>query len=540
MGDPVGPPLKTAINPRLGRSSGLTLAFLSLIPFVGNIMYGAVGLRGTDQYWYAGDLRMSKITGMPVTNALYPIATGLNANASLDGLPPRIHNLPITYLANLVYQAGASDYFAWVYVNFSVALLIAVSVYLVARSQGYSYAYIAPAFFLSFPLTLWLSINALADMSIALGSCLLMLGATLVSRAVRDDGGRVSVGLLIIAVASVLLYYTRDNYVLLFPAQVIFTFWVCRSHRKRWVSAASILGITAILAALKHLVLPQYPSAGLLSLLMANTPSGGEGMAPYYRSGQVPFSASEVIFKAMNGLKDAVFPSGPSELITELPIIVIAVVALFVFRKVDNSRILRFWMFVVLVIYLTTAAIFQSQNRYIMALVPFVVVFGAGLWDRVIHRGAVPHGLTNVLRLTSVGFFIICVFGSFLLARTYRAEATSEVKQTGRLIAGLAREPSGSLLAVAETAKLLPLTYAAVPRPVLALDPRINSTAEAARLIEAWNVRVLVGATSTDLQYLSLAVDLAFDGRAKLVSQSTYETPGGPIKVWLIETGSIG
>jgi len=523
--------LTTKIRP----SGGLLLALLSLMLFAVNLILGAAGLRGTDQYWYVGDLWMSQISGQPVTNAIYPTATGINADISTNGLPPRIHNVPVTYLASLAHQLGASDYLAWVYVNVLIALIVAVVVYVVATKLKYSCAFIAPTLFLSFPLTLWLSINALADMSLALGSCLLILGATCISRADADEDRKFTAGLLLIATASVLMFYTRDNYVLLFPALILFTFWASRSRRKRWVPAAAILSVTALLAALKPSVLPQYPHAGLLSMLMTGTPSDNVLMSPYYSLGNVPFSASEFIFKMMNGLKDAILPSGPSELISELPVIVVVVGALFFLRKDDTSRILRFWMSVVFAIYLTTAAIFQSENRYIFALVPFMALFGAGLWNQFIRPSARLGWRANVLKLALVCFLIVCIFGSFLMARAYRTQATVETAQTSRLISGFAAEPMGSVLALTETAKLLPLTYAAVPRPVLAINTRINTTAQAARLIEIWKVRVLVGASDKDRQYFSSAVDLAFGGGAKLISEPSYETPGGPIKLWLIE-----
>ena len=514
-------------------SNGFILALLSLMLLVGNVIYGAVGLRGTDQYWYVGDLRMSKITGMPVTNAIYPTAIRLNAKASLEALPPRIHNVPVTYLADLVYRIGATDYLAWVYVNFFISLIVAASVYLVAKSQRYHTAYIASAFFLSFPLTLWLSINALADMSLALGSSLLLLGAAILSRTLENSEERTWLGLLITALGSLLMFYTRDNYVLLFPAQVVVTFWVCRSHRKRWISATSILVVTGLLAALKPVFFPQYVNSGTMSALMSGTPSDNILMSSYNHLSHVPFSASELFVKAVDGLRNAVLPTGPSEVITVTLVVIVAVAALYVFRKDHNSRILRFWMFVVIFIYLTTAAFFQSQDRYIFALVPFVAVFGAGLMDRIIVRSS--HRSLRILSLASVWLLIACVFASFLMARSYRTEATTAVVQNTKLVAGLAGEPSGSVLAVTETSQLLPLTYAAVPRPVLALDPRINSSAEAAHLIQDWKVRVLVGATTADFQYLTHAVDLAFDGRARLIPQSSYGTPGGLIKLWLIE-----
>lgn len=517
---------------------GLTLVLLLLMVFVGNVIFGAVGVRGSDQYWYVGDLWMSKLTGRPVTNAIYPTATVLNSDHLVGGLPPRIHNLPITYLASLVHQAGATGYFAWVYVNVSVALVIAVTVYLVAKWQGYSYAYIAPAVFLSFPLTVWLSMNALVEMSLALGSCLLMVGATIISRAGKSNEGRVPIGLLVVAAGSVLMFYTRDNYILLFPAQAIFTFWVCRLHRKRWVLAGPILGLTALFAALKYVLFPQYPTAGLLSLLMSGTSSNKEKMAAYYDLGHVPFSISELILKAIVGVKDALLPSGPVELITELPIIVIVIAALVLLRKNEGSRPLLFWMAVVAAIYLATSAVFQAQNRYIFALVPFAAVFGVGLVDRFLSHGTARGVLANTLKVGTASFLLVGIFGSFLMARTYRAEATTAVAQTSKLSAGLADEPGGPVLASVETSKLLPLTYAAIPRPVLAVNPKINSATAAAKLIETWGVRVVVGSTNEDLQYFSRAVGLALGGRAKLVRQSSHETPGGPVEIWLIRQES--
>lgn len=276
-----------------------------------------------------------------------------------------------------------------------------------------------------------------------------------------------------------------------------------------------------------------------MSLLMIGTPSE-KVMSQYYNLGSVPFSVSEFIPKALIGLRDAVVPSGGSELITEFPIIVTLVVALFVFRKDDSSRVLWFWMLVVGVIYAGTSTVFQPQNRYIYPLVPFAAVFGAGLLHRFIRPGTAPRRFVNLLKLASVCFLIICISGSFLMARAYRTQARTDVAQSSKLIAGLAGEPSGSVLAVCDTSTVIPLTYAAVPRPVLALDPRINSTAEAARLIETWKVRILAGASDTELLYFSQAVDLAFHGRAKLIPQSSYGTPGGPIKLWLIEPVSMG
>ncbi|TFD73263.1 hypothetical protein [Cryobacterium fucosi] len=499
---------------------------------MGNVFYGAVGLRGSDQYWYVADLLMSKIVDSPVTNAIYPTVA---ATASLTDLPPRIHNLPITYLAGLAHQSGVSDYVSWVSVNVSLAILIAVCLFFVAKIQGYSYSFIAPAVFLSFPLTLWLSINALAEMSLALGASLIMLGSVVASSTVRSTTRATSIGLLIVSAGSILMFYTRDSYALLFPAQALFTIWICRTSRRRWLLAAPSLILTVVLTALRPLILPPYPHAGVLSQLMAGTPSEKGQMTSYYDLAQAPFSLSEFTAKAAKGLADGLLPSSPSEVITESAVLVVIAVGIFIIQDNPSSRMLKSWALAMLGIYLATSAAFQAQNRYIFVLVPFVAVFAVGLLDQFMqHKRA--NSWVSVLPWVVVGSILIgCVAGSFLMAREYKYQAETEMAQTRKLGVELTREPSGSVLAVAETSQVLPLTYAAVPRPVIALNPQISSPEEAARLIEDWDVRILVGASQADLEYFSHAVDLASDGRATLTTRPTFEAPGGPIQLWVIE-----
>ncbi|TFD34643.1 hypothetical protein E3T37_16570 [Cryobacterium sp. TMT2-10] len=499
---------------------------------MGNVFYGAVGLRGSDQYWYVADLLMAKFTDSPVTNAIYPTVA---ATASLTDLPPRIHNLPITYLAGLAHQLGVSDYVSWVSVNVFLAILIALCLYFVAKIQGYSYPFIAPAVFLSFPLTLWLSINALAEMSLALGASLLILGSVVALATSRSETRSISTGLVIISVGSVLMFYTRDNYALLLPAQALLTIWICRKNRIRWLAAAPSLVITIVLVALKPLIFPPYAHAGVLSQLMAGTPSEKGQMTSYYDLAQAPFSLSEFVSKAAMGLAQSILPSSPSEVVTESAVLLVVAVGIFLIPTNQSSRVLKFWALVVLGIYLATSAAFQAQNRYIFALVPFVAVFAVGLLNHL-TRPKRANGRVSVVPWIAVASILIgCTAGSFLMAREYRHEAETEMAQTKTLRAELNRTPRGSVLAVAETSQVLPLTYAAVPRPVIALNPLISSPEEAARLIEDWDVRILVGARKADLAYFSHAVDLAFRGRATLIPRPTYEAPGGPIELWVIQ-----
>ena len=501
-----------------------------------NVFVNAIGLRGSDQYWYVGDLSMLEAAGSPVTNAIYPSSAAL---FSIDSLPPRIHNIPVTYLAGWVNKLGFVDFLSWIIVNTFLALAIACLLYLVARSLRIKLPFLAPIFFLCFPLTIWFTLNALAEMSLALGSVLIMSGTVLVSSMKRPVREVVLVSLFLVAAGVILMLYTRENFLLLVPAQVLFALWVCRNLGLRWTWALPSLVVTTLLIAIKPMILQPYPHAGLVSQLMAGTASEPGQMTSYYNLSQSSFSILEFIAKATRGLITGIVPSSAAELITESLILAVATAAIFLLRNDEGSRMLVFWSTVLLAIYLMTCAAFQPQNRYIFVLVPFVAIFIMGflnrlwLWSQT--SGRRTRRVTIQTGLGIIVLVVVCAAASILAARTYGSDARSAMVDSTALSAQLAKEPIGSILTVIEVSGALPLAYAAVPRPVLAVNPQVTSEVDSARMIVEWDVRVLVSTNRSNFDYLSRAVDLAYGGEAELVSQPKSDGLDTTSEFWAVE-----
>ncbi|TFC29358.1 hypothetical protein E3O25_05455 [Cryobacterium sp. TMT1-3] len=516
------------------------MPFLAIVVagvFIVNVVVNAIGLRGSDQYWYVGYMPMLEATGLPVTNAIYPSAALL---FSPDVLPPRMHNIPVTYLVGWVHGAGFTDYQAWVLVDAVFAFVIAAGLYLIAKKMGLKFPILSSIFFLSFPFTLWFTLNALAEMSLALGSILLLFGTILVTRLRRTPRQVALISLFCVASGTVLMIYTRDNYFLLIPAQIYFAIWACRKLGVRWFWALPSLGFTGVLVGVKSLILPSYPHAGPISQLMAGTRSEPGQMTSYYNLDQSDFSLGEFVEKAMAGLLAGVLPSSVSEVITESFILAIAIISIFVWRGRDGSKMIIFWSSVVLAIYLATSAAFQAQNRYIFALVPFVAVLSVDLLGRVWswserNKKAVRLGFRTFAFATLLSIVVLNV-ASTLTAHSYSLNARVSMAENNALSSQMRLEPSGSILTLSEGAEAIPFTYSAVPRPVLAVNPRITSERAVADMIVKWEVRVLVGDDEKDFAYLSRAVKLAYGNGAILIAQPKIEGVNKFAHFWTVDT----
>lgn len=514
------------------RRRGSALLFgATLVVFSFNIVFAGIGLRGTDQYWYAADLDMTKATGRAVTNALYPTATLGAPAVSADDLPTRIHNLPATYLAGAFFDVVGDDYRAWLILNALLTFATAAGIYVVVKRMGWAMPLLAASLFMAFPLTVWLSLNALAEMSLAFAMALLLYGSALAVR------GWSATGLYLAGASVVLLYYTRESFVLMAPAFVVFTVWLVKQRRVRLVVAGAPLMLTLVLCALKAQLLPAYPTSGLSSLLMSGTPSGGEQMGAYYSVDGVPFAFGEFAHKAWSGLLAAVIP-GPVEFATELPVLVLMVVAFWKLRGDADSAVFRFWGAVTLGIYLLTAVVFQAQNRYIFTLIPFACLFAVRLAARS------PVRLGRRYRVPAFSLLVLAVvaftFVSAFMAQQYRADARRATAQTSALASDLRAYPSGSVLRVDGGTELLQVTYAAAPRAVLAISRKFNSEADTARLIEAWDARVFLTSTADDVQFLRRATSLTARRSWNLRPVESLATTGGPVAVWVASPRASG
>lgn len=472
-------------SPHAGRISW-ALALGALVVFFALLAFGAVGLNGSDQYWYAGDLRMLERAGRPVTNAVYPSALLGPFGATPEKLPPFVHNQPATYFVALVDRI-TDPYTAWVATNVALALATAGLVFLLGRRLlPPPFPVLSASLFLVFPFTIWLSLNALSDMSIAFGGIALAYGVYL---AAKERGDR---GLFAAALSAAFLYWSRESFVLLVPAFAAFAFVL---WRRKTVSAWSA-GIATILlvgtCAARSPILPGYPHAGIGAALMALTPSSPRGnMHAYFASGPQSVDPSAVAVRIAQQIGVSLLPNSVNELVTETLVLIVMAIVFFALRRDRETWPLRFVAATFLAIYFLTAIVFQSHNRYLYVLTPIVALLVA----RVLARGA-PEGeeeRSSLVRRLTPGVLALAVFLplSFLTAWSYRARALEAVPMTRQLARDLRRDaPEGGIALIGTYSQQV--AYAVLPRNVIALDGGYMSVEQGAPLLSQWDVRLIL------------------------------------------------
>lgn len=482
--------------------------------YVITILYAAVGPRGTDQYWYVSDISMANDYSLRATNTVYPSYSMLGSSPYPTSLPPPIHNMPVGYLAELVAYAGLPAYIAWVVTNGLLAITLAAMLYACARFLNLGSLALLPSILvIAFPLTLWQTVNSLADMSLMFGAALLLLGSIGYER-------RENVAFLwLTALAAVLLFWSRDDYVLIllsFIGYVVWSTW--RRGRPSRGASALLLGVTIVAALLKPLFFHKHPTTGIVSSINSRT-----SMDFYFT--KPSGSLGSLVADWTASFAGSVVPNSAVEVVTELPIIVAALAGLWVTRKSADLAVLRYWVVCFGVTYLAASTVFQAQNRYILPLVPGVALLTVSSLPLLKYLRV---GGARVGAFLLVAVLVVFGLGSGLMASTYRSSAESASAITTATRSSLTDKTSGPLLTTADASEVLPLAHAVLPRPVLVVDPEENSPESTAQLVRRWDVAYVIGPL-TDEDYLD---EVASDRGLRLQRETRVQTVEGYLTVW--------
>lgn len=157
----------------------LALVLLVAITSVFIIVYGAAGVRGTDQYWYLSDTNTLAQNKLPTTNIYYP-GNMLRAGSMAATEPNYImHNGPLLHLISWGSEAIGA-YKAWIGANITSHLLVALSIWLIAMHYTTGSVSLAvTALYLVSPIAIWQSINMLQEQFYAVLLALIILGLLL-------------------------------------------------------------------------------------------------------------------------------------------------------------------------------------------------------------------------------------------------------------------------------------------------------------------------------------------------------------------------
>lgn len=379
-----------AVPSRAGLGVSAIPAVALVAIFIVLVWVGAAGVRGSDQYWYVADVE-SLIDGRGAhTNEIYPVSI----RHEIAPLPrPFVHNILNTYLAAApAVLFGA--YGGWIILNvmssFLTAFLIFCTVSRISDSRTAAFA--AAACYLLLPATIWLTIQPLAEASIAP-----LVAAAVYLYVTADDRYWRWMSLLF---AVILLVYSRESFVLLLP--LVPLAYLVHSRPWRLAKLGSAAGLAAVGGALwllgKWLFEPHI-SVSYAQVLGSAGPNASN-MNAYFELGPTVPQISSLIAKAAHGLATQFVEINigyflfylPFNLLT-LPILVL----LFARGRADTDRVIAAAVTAV-ALHLTTAAVVQNQFRYLLAATPPLLVAAGALATRVQgHRAmvALPTAITT-------------------------------------------------------------------------------------------------------------------------------------------------
>ena len=490
---------------------------LVAIGFVTWVVLAARGPRGSDQYWYVGDVAVEHSTGLRATNHIYPLAV---PDASQGRLPVRMHDLPMTDLATWLSNTGLPAYSTWVALNVAsliiAALLVLAGARVIVRQSGEDRAWLAPLVFLALPASTWFAVNALVEATIALGVALCLAGWA------WWRSGHIW-GLLVQAVGASVLLLHRENFVLVGMASIAAVIFVGWRRDRGWAVGSVAVVLSA--GVLSSALFKSYPNAGLLGTLMVGAPGAKSNMDFYYSD--VPFNARGFAGKAVANAYSALVPSGASDVVISLPCLVLFIAGLVLAVRRKETWLAA--LFVVGgVVWFTTCIVFQPQARYAFMLAPL----GAATFPALFEEA------TRTLRVRVgrfAGIVVICgaLAASLFLAHTYRVDAIADRDTISEMSAMAGMEPEGAVMSTGGSAVDIPLAYSVAPRQMLSVDPRLNSPQEVAAWMRSLNVRVIFGFDSDEAFIQRLPGELGNGSTIRPIGESP--SPGGQVRAWEVQ-----
>lgn len=524
-----------------GRRLDLIIGIATCLVYVGMALYCGVGVLGADPYWYAGDLSMLKLTGVAETNAILP-STIFDSSISPGHLPHWVHNAPFTHIVSWVARGHGTSYFALLTANIVFALATAILIFLIARLAGIRRPVAAAVLFLIFPLTTFFTLSTYSEIFLGFAAALTVLGGQLAKGRTHGTRALGTCGLGICAAGVVLLYFSRDNFVLAVPAFLLFSTLATRDagghfHLRR---ALPFQVATVAAVACKGWLFPAYPNAGIAALLMADTSRNPSNMTAFHSTHDVLFHPGSFLEKFGTGVFKAVVPASFVELIVETSVIVAIVLGVTILRRESAWWALRYWGFTFLGIYVATEAAYTTQNRYIYTVVPLACVFAIALCERSVGDGHTSRWRRQLPKVFGLSAVTLLTTFSVLIALGYRSMGLTTNDQIRVISSQVATTGASPIMVIADNERKMPITYAALPRPVISIDREVNSVADTRDLIKIWKPGVFVSGSRKDREFLVSVIASEYGPNARLHKLGSLDTPGGQADLFAIDpsTGS--
>lgn len=356
---------------------GFTLDWKPVLVFVSIaaclvLWFGSEGVRGTDQYWYLGDVETLAEHKPPLTNIVYP---GKLLRESAGEVSPNyfMHNGPFIAVAAFIGKFF-SPYSGWMLLNFVSHFVVAGTIFFVCRI--YTTASIAgwvTALYLVSPIAIWQSLNMLQEQIYA--GCLAVCLAGFAYRS-KWQWQVVLVAALAIGTLSHPLFFLLANFYLFYCAV---TLMKAPSYLRG--SGIVLVGIVIYAAQyFKGVIFPSSFQPDMQSIVAGAVP-GVSNMLWHQSDRLEPVSISLLLDKLSFALRAHFLQPRNWPLYLYTNIAIVAGFYLFFFR-LRVYRELLFAACLCLGAYVGLLVLMQTQVRYqqIVAAATFVVI-GLAIYD---------------------------------------------------------------------------------------------------------------------------------------------------------------
>lgn len=330
---------------------------------------GAVGVRGSDQYWYVQDAARIASGKSHTTNAVFPNSEVFFKE---DGglRTPFVHNTLPVYLASL-FVPMTDPYRAWLIANWLGAILIgaagAVTAWRLTGSADISIA--AFCLYLCFPMTVWEASQPLSEILTGVPIALALVCLSRPERFVNWVAATILIGMA---------FMSRESYLvatLLIPAVYPVVFGI----RKRTLELTAVLFLIALsFIPVAHTFFPANTAfCPPLLRLLANTPYA-DSMVCFYDKTPSSYPVAEVARKIIGNITQQFVLTSKFQWVFYLPFWLLVAAGMTLRR--DSRLAIRAVLLFSLTLLITHAAeivIYQDQFRYKQPI--FVVVLVCGL-----------------------------------------------------------------------------------------------------------------------------------------------------------------
>lgn len=410
-----------------------TMFALFLAIWLACFIYASAGVRGSDQYWYVAEVR-AVIAGDPRTNSLWAHFV-LSDPAYLD-TRPFVHQGAMPYLlANPGRFLG--PYGAWIAFNLFATLLSAGLIFATLRKLAVDgrIAIAASAGFLALPITLWYATQPLIETTVATLSALMM--AVAFGGLARAPKFIVLIGLAVIGQQILTIFAPTLLAILL---AFLWTEWSRGGARSpaRTVLYLVVAGLGLLLITLKESTL----GFGVTQLMMNGIP-GRTNMDIWLREEPLTFAFGPFLNKLLANLVAYLRP-GSSQLFSFPPVVlIVAILAALVrnWRKRGNGAtaahemLLAYIFGIGLLTYGAVIALHQNQARYLLYILPILIVTAAYLYRQPIES------IIERFPWIIGGAGAVLLSGCLILSISLREQSASAARDINAVKTGMASDP---------------------------------------------------------------------------------------------------